>query len=592
MKKLLFILVLFLLCITGVNASSNSFYSDEWIDGAYINKVKSGMIYYQKYRFVRRKSDNSVAYCLEPFKSIIENEEYKSYTEDYAKKLGISEEVWNKITLIAYYGYGYGSHKEDIWYPITQVMIWREIDKDAKFYFTDTLNGNKTNKYDKKIEEINTLVKNHNKLPSFANKTYEFSIESNNILTDSNEILDDFIIESSNEKLTIKKDNNKLYIQTTEEISTSIIFRKDFNNYNKTPIVFIDAESQNVMLPGKINSIKFRIDLEVLSGNIEITKEDFDTGKKEPQGEAKLIGTTYGVYDEENNLIDTLIIDETYTARSKKLKYGKYKIKELKNLEGYYLDNNEYDVEINSENLNQKLQLKNEVIKSKIEIYKYYDDKLEDGVDFQIYNSNGELINTVTTNNEGKIEVILPYGSYLFHQLNSKKNYKCVDDFQVIVGSDSKKVQVINLYDEKFSSKVKIYKLDSETGEIINDNVRFRIFDILNNQYIIINGRQTLETDNGVLVIEKLVAGEYFVEEIQSPTGYKLSNEKIYFKIDDENNFLYDEENNPIYEINFINNKEKIVIEVPDTNKEINNKIVLYIEKQKFDYLKKKLKLF
>ena len=103
-----------------------------------------------------------------------------------------------------------------------------------------------------------------------------------------------------------------------------------------------------------------------------------------------------------------------------------------------------------------------------------------------------------------------------------------------------------------------------------------------------INGRQTLETDNGVLVIEKLVAGEYFVEEIQSPTGYKLSNEKIYFKIDDENNFLYDEENNPIYEINFINNKEKIVIEVPDTNKEINNKIVLYIEKQKFDYLKKK----
>ena len=588
MKKLLFVLILFLLCITSVNASNNSFYSDKWIDDAYINKVKSGMIYYQKYRFVRRKSDNSIAYCLEPFKSIIENEEYKSYADDHAKRLGISEEVWKKITLIAYYGYGYGNHKEDIWYPITQVMIWREIDKDAKFYFTDTLNGNKTNKYDKKIEEINNLVKNHNKLPSFANKTYTFSIESTNVLTDSNAKLEDFIIESGNEKLTIKKENNKLHIDTTEEISTSIIFRKDFNNYNKTPIIFIDAESQNVMLPGKINSIKFRIDLEVLSGNIEITKEDLDTGLKSPQGEGKLIGTTYGVYDEENNLIDTLIIDETYTAKSKKLKYGKYKIKELKSMEGYYLDNNEYDVEINSENLNQQLQLKNKVIKSKIEIYKYYDDKLEEGVGFEIYNSNGELINTVKTNSEGKIELTLPYGSYLFHQLNSKKNYKRVDDFEVVVDYDSKKVQVLNLYDEKFSSKVKIYKLDSETGEIIKDKVQFRIFDILNNRYIKINEKEVLETHNGVLVLEQLVAGEYYIEEIQSPLGYELNKEKLYFKIDDENNFLYDEKNNPIYEINFINNKEKIVIEVPDTNKEISSKIVLYIEEQKSKHLKKR----
>lgn len=588
MKKLLFVLILFLLCITSVNASNNSFYSDKWIDDAYINKVKSGMIYYQRYRFVRRKSDNSIAYCLEPFKSIIENEEYKSYADDHAKRLGISEEVWKKITLIAYYGYGYGNHKEDIWYPITQVMIWREIDKDAKFYFTDTLNGNKTNKYDKKIEEINNLVKNHNKLPSFANKTYTFSIESTNVLTDSNAKLEDFIVESGNEKLTIKKENNKLHIDTTEEISTSIIFRKDFNNYNKTPIIFIDAESQNVMLPGKINSIKFRIDLEVLSGNIEITKEDLDTGLKAPQGEGKLIGTTYGVYDEENNLIDTLIIDETYTAKSKKLKYGKYKIKELKSMEGYYLDNNEYDVEINSENLNQQLQLKNKVIKSKIEIYKYYDDKLEEGVGFEIYNSNGELINTVKTNSEGKIELTLPYGSYLFHQLNSKKNYKRVDDFEVVVDYDSKKVQELNLYDEKFSSKVKIYKLDSETGEIIKDKVQFRIFDILNNRYIKINEKEVLETHNGVLVLEQLVAGEYYIEEIQSPLGYELNKEKLYFKIDDENNFLYDEKNNPIYEINFINNKEKIVIEVPDTNKEISSKIVLYIEEQKSKHLKKR----
>ena len=581
MKKLLLMLVLFLLCIVNVNALTDKFYMEEWIDNIYLKKVNSKIISYEKARFMKKKSDGALVYCIEPFKYMSEEEKYNGYTEDYAKKLGISEATWNKITLIAYYGYGYGNHTQDKWYPVTQIMIWREIDKNADFYFTDTLNGNKITSYDDEIKEINTLVKNHNKLPSFANKDYNFSIKSNNILTDSNNVLNGFTIESSSNKLDIKKEQNNLYINTTDEISSSIIFKKDFTKYNKVPIIFIDSEYQNIMAPGKINSINFSIDIEVMSGNIEITKLDFDTNTVKPQGEGILIGSTYAIYDHLGNIVDTLAIDDTNTAKSKGLGFGKYTIKEIKSMKGYYLDENSYDVVIDENNLMQSLKLKNKVIKSKIQIYKYYDDKLEEGVKFEIYNNKGELIDTVTTDKEGKIEKTLPYGKYLFHQLNSIKNYKCVDDFTVIVDSNSKEIQTLNLYDERFSSKVKIYKRDSKTGEIINDFVSFKIFDILQNDYLVIDGKSELKTENGILIIDELAAGEYFLEEIESPNGYVLNTEKIYFSIDDENIFSYDEENNPVFELQVMNDKEKIIIEVPDTNQDINHRFLFLIDDNK-----------
>ena len=581
MKKILFIFILLLLCILNVNASTDSVYSGDWIPNIYIKKVNSKIISYRMGRFIRKSSDNSIVYCVEPFETMKEKSNYSTYTDDYAKRLGISESVWNKISLISYYGYGYSGHTDDKWYPITQIMIWREIDKNSEFYFTDTLNGNKIDKYDKEIEEIKKLVNNHNKLPSFANKTYDFSINSENILTDSNNILNGFSIESYNNKLKVKKDLDKLYIYTEDEISSSIIFKKEFKKYNKASVAFIDSNYQNLVSPGDLNPLKFRLDIQVNAGIVKINKLDFDTSKKQPQGEGILIGSKYNIYNSNNEIVDTLIIGNDYSATSKKLEYGIYKIKEVESMNGYYLDQEVYEININNNNLNYELNLKNKIIKSKIIIYKYYDENLEEGVEFEIYNSLGELIDTVITDENGKIEKELPFGTYIFHQLNSKKNYKCVEDFKVVVDSKSDKVQILNLYDEKFSAKIKVIKKDSKTGEVIDDSVTFKIFDILKNEYVKIKENDLFETTNGVLVIDKLDAGEYFLEEVKSPTGYTLPSEKFYFNVDDENIFSYDEYNNPILEINVMNDKEKIIIEVPNTSQDYEYKLLFLVDERK-----------
>ena len=48
----------------------------------------------------------SIIYAI--YAKVKENDEnYKSYSENQEKHLGISKQAWDKITKIAYYGYGY-----------------------------------------------------------------------------------------------------------------------------------------------------------------------------------------------------------------------------------------------------------------------------------------------------------------------------------------------------------------------------------------------------------------------------------------------------------------------------------------------------
>lgn len=59
----------------------------------------------------------------------------------------MTEEEWEKISLIAYYGYGYFdskvNHTDLKWYSVTQFMIWQVVPHGYDIYFTDKLDGKK-----------------------------------------------------------------------------------------------------------------------------------------------------------------------------------------------------------------------------------------------------------------------------------------------------------------------------------------------------------------------------------------------------------------------------------------------------------------
>ena len=327
--------------------------------------------------------------------------------------------------------------------------------------------------------------------------------------------MEDYEIESKSDNIDVKISGNKMTVTTHDE-AASFIKLKRKENYNRPSVVFVDNKHQNIMTPGKISKIDITIKVNVKSGTIKINKLDLNTNKKFPQGEGALIGSVYNIYDSNNKIVDTLVIDNNYEATSIKLPFGKYIIKESKSMQGYKLDLNEYEVVLDKNNTHKELNLKNEVYKGKIEIYKYYDEKLEEGVSFEIYNKEGKKIKVVTTDKFGKIDITLPYGTYKFHQLNSMKNYKCVDEFITI---------------------------------------------------------------NGIIEIENLPAGKYYIEEIKAPAGYKLNKNKIYFEVDDENEFKYEGEI-PVLEININNEKEKEEV-VPKTGISFIEKDIYILEEDK-----------
>lgn len=142
------------------DTTDEGFKMSEYIDNMYIKKTRDdGSKEYKQGRILRRTSDNKFVYCLQPFVEINHNIAYNFTMKDYAQIMNLSEEKWQKIALIAYYGYQYGNHSADKWYYITQVMIWRVVAPNNEIFFTDTLKGERNdNLYASEIKEINDLV--------------------------------------------------------------------------------------------------------------------------------------------------------------------------------------------------------------------------------------------------------------------------------------------------------------------------------------------------------------------------------------------------------------------------------------------------
>lgn len=70
----------------------------------------------------------------------------------------------------------------------------------------------------------------------------------------------------------------------------------------------------------------------------------------------------------------------------------------------------------------------------------------EKNIDFDIFNSKGDLVKTISTNDQGIVEIILPYGEYTFVQKNSTKGYKKVEPFKInITNQEEEKITLKDL---------------------------------------------------------------------------------------------------------------------------------------------------
>ncbi len=442
MKKVLFFLILsaIIICCDKVHAATYKFYEAEMIPNIYITKkdTSTGTNYYQKARFFRQTGTDEFAYCIEVFEGFYDTADYNQ-----SNPSNLTSTQIDRISKIAHYGYGYPGHSDKSWYAVTQTMIWKYLAGDDKVFFTDTLNGNKVTTYDGMINEINNLITQGEKVPSFNNKEINLVVGQKYELIDTNNVLSKY----KSSSLTIK--DNKLIIKDLKAGSYNITLTRTDNSYNKPVLFYTSNGSQNLVQTGNINSKNANVRIVVKETNLKLIKLDKDTNSIKPSGEAELKNSIFGIYDEENNLIDKITIGEDSTGSIENLIYGKYILKELTAGVGCKLNEEEIPFEITPNQTEIELKLTNEVIKKKIIINKTYGNKNhqkpECNIEFNIYDTKNKLIKTIKTDNNGKAEIVLPYGNYTIKQLTTTEGYSFNNPIKIKVIDE--KDQVLNLKD-------------------------------------------------------------------------------------------------------------------------------------------------
>lgn len=442
MKKILLIIFLFL-CFVDVYAQERSFAGSEKLEGISYMKNNWNEIQYRNAQVIRDTVTNEIAYCVEPFKLLVNNSGY-NINGSYNSNFGIESNTWDKIQLYSYYGYGYKNHTDKKWISITQMSIWRTIFPNYQFdWINNTTDRQIIYPYNNELNELNNLVNNHYTLPNLK-KEYIMGINDELVLNDSNNVLNNYKVTSSEFDSFIE--DNKLIIKTGEEEKEGIIkLERATEVFPETIKFFYSSASQNVMERGNITPVNTELKVKVEKGKIIVNKVDSETKDNTSQGEASLNGSIFELLNEDKEVIKELtVIDNTLEFDS--LSFGKYYIKEKSPGTGYYLNKNIYEVIIDENNLENIITIDNQVIKSKVKIIKLFGTEedyekgsmeKEEGITFKIYDNDNNLVYEGITNSDGVIEVNLPYGNYFLEQVNTTLGYKKNEIYYFSINEDN-----------------------------------------------------------------------------------------------------------------------------------------------------------
>lgn len=530
--------------------------------------------YWTKYNF-----ENRTAYCIEPG-----IKEGTIYNQGDWNNTGLSNSIRTRVYLLAYYGYDYPGHQTDSYRMATQAMIWEAVLGNTSVSFS-TGRWNAGDQIDVSAErnQIESLIANHYTRPSFNGQTINLNVGETTTLTDTNNVLEKFDISVSGAEYSVN--GNTLTIKPTQVGDIQIrMIKKTYTS--EAPVIFYGDGIQNMVVGGAIDPVVSSISIHSVGGKLNISKKDLDNRNNTPQGDAKLAGTVYGLYDETGKLIEKLTITEAESIQSNTLpSLGRFYIQEITPGEGYQLDDTKYYFNSTLDNINASLELFDKVINRNYDITKVYADaetKImtpEPNVEFGFYNSKGELYKKATTDSNGRLVINLVYGKYTVKQLTSTPNYEKVDDFEIEVNEMGDIVYKV-ISNAEITSKLKVVKIDKETGNVITRaGIKFKIKNLTIGEYVCQNITYpttqkvcVFETDkNGVFITPyALDSGTYQLEEVdQAIDGYLWNKESLPFEIGENSQVVKDENYGIIFEVQLENQRVKGKVEINKIGEEL-----------------------
>lgn len=493
--------------------------------------------------------DGEVAYCIEP-----NIQDGVTYSQGSYEQTGLPDSIKERLLLIGYYGYTYPGHQTDQYRAATQGLLWDVIvGNGADTIFTTERWGAGT-LFDVSYEkaEINRSVDHHYDRPSFNASVYNLQVGETLTIVDDNNSLSEFDISASGVEYSV--DGNTLTIKPTTDGTIDILFTKRMP-YTEPYKIFVDESTQNMFVSGMVDPVIAKIRINSYYSPVEMVKKDIETNTNTPQGQATLKGAKYGIYEQStDNLIATIETDEEGYAKSDPvLSWNNYYLQEISPSEGYLIDNTKYNFDIKGKE-SERIEVFETIAKNYISILKQYEYvdgnttflNAEQGITFEIYNSNGNKFDEITTDKNGYATINLPYGVWKFHQVNTTIGYEKIYDFYITVDYNSEKEQYYNILNNSLNAYLQVFKVDSETGKTIAiKDTTFKIFNIDKQQYVsqFVVGKVYSEfktdEDGKFTTYLKLESGNYRLVEISSPKGYILDDNGVEFTIGNETHFTY-----------------------------------------------------
>lgn len=511
--------------------------------------------------------DGRVAYCLEIGKYISSSlyVPLSSFND-----INISDDDLEFIKVISYYGYDYPGHQTDNFYKATQELIWTRLIR-TNIKWTNGFNPDSFTYLGSEIDELYDLYRKHYRKPSFDNEEIEVVMGEDKVIEDFNDSLSMYYTTSDN----VFIDGNRLIIKSGFKDSEIVL--KRYNYTTNGFLLYTSGNSQKMMSTGGFYLPDSLVKVNLVGGNLKIKKLDRDNDSDVPSGEATLNGAEYELFNADGVLIDTLIIGKKEEVNN--LPLGKYYLKEKKPSNGYLLDLNTYEFEVTLDNLDIYLSVYEDVIKRKVDIFKVYASS-ETGILipepftlFEVYDRDNNLVGNLITDEDGYASIVLPYGTYTFKQVNSTENYYKIEDFTVTISEYDERPIYKLLSNSEIKAKLKVIKKDVDTLEnVIDAKMRFKIFDVKNNEFVSFNlsypENRVIDEfeigEDGIFVTPyPLSSGDYILYEVDDSMDYYVYNsEGIKFSIGDDANLIDDEVYGTIIEIPFYNKrvKGKIVI--------------------------------
>ena len=257
-------------------------------------------------------------------------------------------------------------------------------------------------------------------------------------------------------------------------------------------------------------------------GNLIIVKQDSVTKKPLEGVEFKIVYADGSYVDAAGGTLSSTGLYRTDEAGKISISgiSGTVVVTEVQTIPGYTIDENtRTQTVVVNPNDTQTLHFYNTPIGG-VEIIKVNEDNHSERIPnttFEIRKVDDALVDTVTTDKNGRVFVALEDGSYYAKEVTSNKSFRLDDTPHYFEIKDGKRV-TLQVTNKKLSGIV-IHKIDSATGEGIY-GVKFVLYDA-NKKPI---GEYTSD-DEGYIYIDEIpggLSGRFYLRELEAAPGYTL----------------------------------------------------------------------